>query len=101
MVADSLAYFAYDKIRAETYPQLTISLRRNGALLNSLVERQGTEWLQARLSEVVALYRVKVAIGEAETDFLVHYRGTLDAAANTLGLEDRGRLMEIIRRAFA
>ena len=101
LVADSLAYFAYDKIRAETYPQLTISLRRNGALLNSLVERQGTEWLQARLSEVVALYRGRVAIGEAETDFLVHYRGTLDAAANTLGLEDRGRLMEIIRRAFA
>ena len=100
MAIESLAYFAYDKSRAEAYPQLTISLSRNGAFLSSLIERQGTEWLQTRLSEAVALYRVRAATGEVEPDFLVHYWETLEAAANTLSLEDRERLMEIIRKAF-
>ena len=101
IVAESLAYFAYDKSRAETYPQLTTSLSRDGAFLNFLVERQGAEWLQARLSEVVALYRVRAANGEVEPDFLFHYRETLEAAAHTLRLEDSTRLMKIIRKTFA
>ena len=101
LVAESLAYFAYDKARAETYPLLTISLSQDGAFLSFLVERQGEEWFQDRLSEVVALYRVRAAIGEVEADFLVQYRETLEGAANTIGLEDRGRLMQIIRKAFA
>ena len=101
IVAESLAYFAYDNSRAKTYPQLAISLSQDGAFLNFLVQRQGEAWLQARLSEVVALYRVRAAIGEVEPDFLIHYRDTLEASANTLVLEGRGRLMEIIRKAFA
>ena len=49
----------------------------------------------------MALYREKAANGEVAPDFLLHYRETLEAAANTLGLEDRGHLMEIIMAAFA
>ena len=101
MVAESLAYFAYDKARAEIYPQLPISLSQDGAFLNFLLERQGAEWLQARLAEVVALYGVRAANGEVAPDFLIRYRETLEAAANTLDSDARGRLMEIIRTAFA
>ena len=98
---ESLSYLAYDKSRTEKYPQLAISLAQDGAFLNFLVERQGEAWLHARLSEAVALYSVRAAIGEVEPDFLIHYRDTLEAAADTLGLEHRGRLMEIIRTSFA
>ena len=101
MVAESLAYFAHDKARAERFPQLPISLSQDGAFLNSLLERQGAEWLEAHLAEAVALYRVRAANGEVAPDFLAHYRETLEAAADTLGLEARGRLVGIIRTAFA
>ena len=101
MVAESLAYFAYDKAKAEIYPQLPISLSQDGAFLNSLLEQRGAEWLQARLVEVVALYRVRAANDEVAPDFLIRYRETLEAAADTLGLEAKGRLAGIIRTAFA
>ncbi len=101
MVTESLAYFAYDKVGSETYPQLPISLSQDGVFLNSLLERQGAEWLEARLAETVALYRVKAANGEVAPDFLMRYRETLEAATDTLGLEARGRLMGSIRAAFA
>ena len=101
MAAESLAYFAYDKSRAEIYPHLPISLRQDGAFLNYLLERQGEVWLEARLAEVVSLYRVRAAVGEVAPDFLIRYRETLEAAASTLGPEARGRLMEVIRTAFA
>ena len=101
MVTESLAYFAYDKARVERFPQLPISLSKDGAFLNSLLERQGAEWLEARLTEVVALYRARADNGDVAPDFLVRYRETLEAAADTLGLEARGRLAGIIRTAFA
>ena len=101
MAAESLAHFAYDKARTETYPQLPISLSQDGAFLNSLLERQGAEWLQAQLTEAVSLYRAKTTNGEVAPDFLTRYRETLEAAAHTLDPDDRGRLMEIIRAVFA
>ena len=100
MVTESLVYFAYDKSRAEIYPQLPISLSQDGVFLNSLLELQGVEWLQARLSEAVALYRERAADGGVAPDFLLHYRQTLEAAADTLAPQDRSRLTEIIRAAF-
>ena len=101
MVTESLAYFAYDKSRSETYPQLSISLSQDGVFLNSLLEIQGAEWLRARLAEAAASYRERAANGEVAPDFLLHYQQTLEASANTLTPQDRGRLMEIIRDAFA
>ncbi len=99
-VTESLAYFAYDKTREARFPQLPISLNRDGAFLNSLLERQGEEWLQRRLVGAVALYRERAAAGEVAPDFLRHYRETLQAAANTLGPDAGGRLAKVIQSAF-
>ena len=45
LVAESLAYFAYDKARSEKFPELPISVSQDGAFLESLLERQGLGWL--------------------------------------------------------
>ena len=100
MVAESLAYFAYDKARAERFPQLPISLSQDGAFLNWLLERQGAEWLEAQLAAAVLLYRERVYAEEVAADFPTRYRETLEASANTLDLEARNRLLMVIRAAF-
>ena len=100
LVTESLAYFAYDQTRAEKFPQLPISINGDGALLRALLERQGAEWLRARLAGAVSLYRDRAAAGEVAPDFLRHYRATLDAAAAAAGGNAGGRLAEIIRGAF-
>ena len=101
MVNESLAYFAYDKSRAEIYPRLPISLKQDGVFLDSLLEFQGAEWLQVQLAEAVALYRERAANGEVAPDFFLHYQQTLEAAADTLSPENRSHLTEIIRAGFA
>ena len=100
MAAEALAYLAYDKARSEKYPQLPISLTRDGAFLNSLLERQGAAWLSARLAESVDLYRGRAGAGEVAPDFLEHYRDTLEAAADRLDPAARGRLITVIRAVF-
>ena len=100
LVAESLAYFAYDKARSEKFPGLPISVSQDGAFLESLLERQGPGWLQSRLAGAVELYRARVAAGEVAPDFLDRYRETLEAAAGTLGAEDEQRLIEVIHSAF-
>ena len=100
LVAESLAYFAYDKARSEKFPELPISVSQDGAFLESLLERQGPGWLQSRLTGAVEIYRQRVATGEVAPDFLNRYRETLEAAAGTLGASDGERLMAVIRPAF-
>ena len=121
LVAESLAYLAYDKVRGEKFPQLGISVSGDGAFLGALLEAQGAEWLGARLSGAVSLYRGRVAAGEAPADFLERWRDTLEAGADALrqaqgdrqGQGDRqaqgdrqgqgdlgGRLGAVIRGAF-
>ena len=100
LVAESLAYFAYDKARSEKYPQLPLSVSRDGAFLQSLLAQKGSEWLSERLASAVELYRRRAAAGEVAPDFLNHYRDTLEAAAATQGADAGGRLAEIIRAAF-
>ena len=101
IVAESLAYFAYDQVRAEKYPRLSIYIGRDGAFLRALLEQPGAEWLRPRLADAVSLYRGRAAAGEVAPDFLRHYRDTLDAAAATAGADVADRLAEIIRAAFA
>ncbi len=100
LVAESLAYFAYDKARSEKFPELPISVSQDGAFLESLLERQGLGWLQSRLAGAVELYRQRAATGEVAPDFLDRSRETLEAAASTLEAEDEQRLLEVIHSAF-
>ena len=100
LVTESLAYFAYDKARSDKYPQLPISVSQDGAFLQALLARQGSEWLTARLVGAVELYRQRVVAGEVPPDFLSHYRDTLQAAAAAVDSEAGARLAEIIRAAF-
>ena len=100
IVAESLAYFAYDQARAEKYPRLPIYISQDGAFLRALLDRRGAEWLEARLSAAVSLYRERAAAGEVAPDFLRHYRDTLYAAAATAGTDAGDRLAAIIRAAF-
>ena len=100
LATESLAYLAYDKARSEKYPDLPLSLSRDGAFLQSLLERQGEEWLSARLAESVELYRRRAADGEVAPDFLRHFRDTLEAAAATRDTDTHRRMAGIIRAAF-
>ena len=100
LVAESLAYLAYDQVRGEKYPQLGISVSADGAFLGALLEGKGAEWLGDRLAGAVSLYRGRAAAGEAPGDFLERWRDTLAAAADAAGTDNVGRLRAVIRGAF-
>ncbi|PKB59395.1 MAG: hypothetical protein BZY83_02005 [SAR202 cluster bacterium Casp-Chloro-G2] len=101
LVAESLAYFAYDKDRLARSSILPISLEEDGRLLSALFRVEGADWLEARLGESVELYRQRVESGEVSPDFLERYRETLEFAAAFLsGGESRTAVTGIIRRAF-
>ena len=101
LVAESLAYLAYDKDRQELSSQLPLSLEQDGRFLGALLIAEGAPWLEARLGESVELFRQRVEDGEVSNDFLEHYRETLEFAASFLtGGETRTILTGIIRRAF-
>jgi hypothetical protein len=101
LVAESLAYLAYDKVRLELSPTLPISLEEDGRFLGELLRAEGAEWVEARLVESAELFRQRVEDGEVSADFLEHYRETLEFAAAFLsGGETRTVLTGIIRRAF-
>ena len=101
LVIESLSYFAYDKARSERYPMLGISMEHRGVFLESLLSLKGEDWLRSRLGEAVAVYKERAARDEVAADFLPRYRETLEAAADTLGLEARGLLIRVIKTAFA
>ena len=101
LVAESLAYLAYDKDRQERSPLLPISLADDGRFLGTLFKEEGAEWLATQLSESVELYRQRVSANEVGAEFLERYRETLEFAAAFLDDgETRKGLTEIIRRAF-
>jgi hypothetical protein len=101
LVAESLAYLAYDKDRQELSSQLPLSLEQDGRFLGALLIAEGAPWLEARLGESVELFRQRVSDGEVSPDFLERYRETLEFAAAFLsGGDTRTVLTEVIRRAF-
>ena len=100
LVAESLSYFAYDQSRSERFPELPISVSQDGTFLKTLLERQGPDWLQQRLTNAVELYRQRTTVGEVPAEFLARYRETLDASAKSVAGEDRERLLTIILAAF-
>tara|TARA_B100000949_G_scaffold166437_1_gene146933 strand:+ start:123 stop:2330 length:2208 start_codon:yes stop_codon:yes gene_type:complete len=100
LVAESLAYLAYDKERQELSTQLPVSLEQDGRFLGALLQSEGTPWLEARLGESVDLYRQRVEDGEVSNDFLESYRETLEFAAAFLSAGTRTALTGVIRRAF-
>ena len=101
MIAESLAYLAYDKDRQEKSSLLPISLEADGDFLRALFRAQGADWLEARLGESVALFQQRVDATEVSPDFLERYRETLEFAAAFLSdPETRNGLTGIIRRAF-
>ncbi|MCH7713668.1 MAG: hypothetical protein IIC99_08610, partial [Chloroflexi bacterium] len=81
---ESLAYIAYDKARREWWPDLGISLERDGSYLDALWQLKGGDWLGQRLTTVLEVYRQRTAAGEVSPDFLPQYRATWDAAVSTL-----------------
>jgi len=100
LVAESLAYLAYDKDRSEKAPLLPISLEGDFRFLTALFTTEGDEWLKDRLSESVELYRQRVADGEVSPEFLDRYRETLKFAAAYRRRGTSDDLTAIIRRAF-
>ena len=100
LVAESLAYFAYDKARSEKHPQLPISLEGNGEFLAALVRMNGEEWLESRITIAASLYRKRIEQGEVAPDFLVRYRETLEAAADTLSVRERDGIRRIVQSVF-
>jgi hypothetical protein len=97
-VLESLAYFAYDAQRKAQLPSLPISLESDGLFLAALLEIQGQPWIQSRLSEVFALYQLRIASNEAPPDFLDAYRHTLTDAVSTLpDGADKAALESVIR----
>ncbi len=100
LVRESLAYFAYDKVRSDKFPRLSISVANTGEFLQSLLARKGAGWLSARIREAVELYRQRADSGEVAADFLHQYRQTLEAAAASRDAETASRLAGIIHTAF-
>ena len=101
LVAETLAYFAYDKDRLQKSSQLPISLEQDGHFLGALFRVEGPDWLQARLGESIDLYRQRIITGDVSGNFLDRYRETLESAVAAIG--DRATqagLEDVIRRAF-
>ena len=69
VVAESLAYLAYDKDRQGRSSLLPISLEADGNFLGALFRAQGSDWLEARLGESVALFQQRVDAVEVSPDF--------------------------------
>ncbi len=98
-VIESLAYFAYDKVRTKKYPRLPISLRQDGAFLRHLLSLAGPDWLADRLTESVATYRQWVHSKAVSPEFLNQYQQTLETTAS-LAPDSNEVLHEIIVHAF-
>ena len=81
---EALAWFAYDKSRAERLPDLPISLEGDGQYLAALLERGGRPWLAQRLQETRADFAQRTARKEVQSDFPAQYQATLEAAIATL-----------------
>jgi len=102
LVVESLSYLAYDKSRSETVPGLPVSLERDGRFLRALLRQQGADGLGQRLNEVFAVYGNRAASSEVPANFLVQYRSTLEAAADTiLDTTTRNELQRIIDEVAA
>ena len=100
LVAESIAYLAYDKARLKRVPSLPISLEQDGKFLAALADQLGEDVLTERLSEAFALYRQRASLGQVAEDFPVEFRATLDAAAATIPLPTvRKELIRIISAA--
>ena len=99
LVVDSLAYFAYDKIRSDRFPGLPISLEQDGAFLQDLLDLKGEVWLAHRLGTAVETFRSKAKTGEIAPQFLAQFRQTLDAATATAPGNSL-ILLEVVERAF-
>ncbi len=84
IVREALAWFAYDKSRAERLPDLPISLQGDGQYLAALLERGGRPWLAQRLQQARADFAQRAARGEVAADFPAQYQATLQAAVATL-----------------
>ena len=97
---ESLAYFAYDMSRSEKFPGLPISLQRNDEFLSSLLQGKGPEWLAARISATVELYRQRAGSGEVGPEFLERYQETLLAAADSMDAGSGDQLLAIVQAAF-
>ena len=100
LVADMLAYFAYDKSRSEKFPGLPISVEQDGVFLEGLLTLNDADWLADQLSMAIRKYRAKEESGEIPPEFLSQYRQTLSAAAARPPVDSR-ILAEVIERAFA
>lgn len=84
IVREALAWFAYDKSRAERLPDLPISLEGDGQYLAALLERGGRPWLAQRLQQTRAEFTQRAARKEVPPDFPAQYQATLEAAIDTL-----------------
>ena len=101
LVVEALAHFAYDADRLRAVPGLPISLDKDGLFLMQLLESQGTDWLEARIADVIDLYGERVRMNVVPSDFLDAYKETLTAAASKLDdLKARSTLAEITSVAF-
>ena len=96
--SEVLAYFAYDDARSRWWPDLGISLARDGEYLQALWQLKGPEWLGERLAIGVVSYRERAARGEVSADFFLQYRSTWEAAVSTLppgpAREDLSRMFD-------
>ena len=97
LVAEALAYFAYDEDRSKVVPGLINALEGDGNLLQGLLGKQGPDWLTRRLAEAFLLHG-----DDGPADFRARYRSTLNAAVATLGdASVRVDLEAVIEKATA
>ena len=97
LVAESLAYLAYDKSRSTSFPGLPISLEQDGEFLRTLVDRLGRTTMARRLGEAFTIYSRRVSGGEVANDFLSQFYSTLEAATATIpDSSARSELQDII-----
>lgn len=81
---ESLAYFAYDRVRRDRWPGLGISLEQDGLYLQALWQLKSGDWLEERLAVVLKIYKQRTSAGEVAPDFIAEYQATWDAAVSTL-----------------
>ena len=102
LTSEALIYFAYDRDRLQSNPELKLSVESDALFLQALLQRKGQEWLSLQMASAITRYEANQQEGIVDPDFLDAYRRTLRAALDFIEEpQQQAALEEAIADAFS